>query len=386
MNKRKVCIVTGTRADYGLLKWVIEGVNNSTQLELQLIATGMHLSGEYGLTYKEIEADGFNIVRKINMLVSSDTAASISKSIALGMIGFSDALEQLKPDLVILLGDRFEILAAATTAMISAIPIAHIHGGEKTEGAFDEAIRHSITKMSQIHFVATEEYSKRVIQLGEDPQNVFNFGGLGVDCINNLKLLELDKLEESLSIRFKSKNLLITFHPVSLEEGSSKRYIEELLSALDELEETNLIFTMPNSDIENKVISQEINAFCKRKKDAYSFVSLGQKRYLSCVKYVDGVIGNSSSGILEVPTFKKGTINIGDRQLGRIRCASIIDCKNDRASILKAIKELYSDDFQSQLPNVKNPYGEGGASRKIVKTIEKLSLDSIIRKRFHDLN
>jgi len=383
---KKICVVTGTRAEYGLLRWVMEGVRQSPELELQLIATGMHLSPEFGMTVEAIEADGFKIDRKVEMLLSSDTAVGVTKSMGLGMIGFADALAELKPDLMLVLGDRYEILSAAASAMIARIPIAHLHGGETTEGAFDEAIRHSITKMSHLHFVAAEEYRQRVIQLGEQPEYVFNVGGLGIDNILRMKLLTRDELEETLNFKLEKRNLLITFHPITLEQNTSAQQMDELLAALVELKDAGLIFTMPNADTEGRVLSRKIEAFCAKHSQARVYTSLGQLRYLSCIQHVDGVVGNSSSGLAEVPSFMKGTINIGDRQRGRLKAASVIDCEPDRGSISKALELLYSPEFQSMLPTVKNPYGTGGASKKIVKILEGVSFNDLLKKTFFDLH
>lgn len=382
---KKICVVTGTRAEYGLLRWVMEGIRQSPELELQLIATGMHLSPEFGMTVEAIEADGFKIDRKVEMLLSSDSAVGITKSMGLGMIGFADALAELKPDLMIVLGDRYEIFAACSSAMIARIPIAHLHGGEATEGLIDEPIRHSITKMSHLHFVAAEEYRRRVIQLGEQPEHVFNVGGLGIDNILRLKLLARHKLEEALNFKLEKRNLLVTFHPVTLEQNTSAQQMSELLAALAELKDTGLIFTMPNADTEGRVLFLQIEAFCEQNSQARVYTSLGQLRYLSCMQHVDGVVGNSSSGLAEVPSFKKGTINIGDRQRGRLRAASVIDCEPDQDSIRKALKLLYSPDFQAQLLEVENPYGNGGASEAIVRRLESQSLDNLLKKRFYDL-
>tara|TARA_B100001540_G_C15805479_1_gene641891 strand:+ start:1102 stop:2262 length:1161 start_codon:yes stop_codon:yes gene_type:complete len=385
MKKQKICVITGTRAEYGLLRPVIDGIQKSKYFELQIIATGMHLSQEFGLTFKEIEKDGNSIDKKLDMLVSSDTAQAIIKSMGLGMIGFSDAYEYLEPDLILILGDRFEIYSAASAAMISRIPIAHLHGGESTEGLIDEPIRHCITKMSQIHFVAAEEYRKRVIQLGEDPKRVHLVGGLGVDSIKSVKLLSKKKLEQKLNFKFGLKNLLITFHPVTLEKETSKKQMKDLLIALDHLENTKLIFTMPNADTEGRILFKLIEQYVRNNDKAKAFVSLGYQKYLSCIKYVDGVIGNSSSGLLEVPSFKKGTIDIGDRQRGRLKAESVISCKPTSKSINNAIKKLYSMKFQKTLQSVKSPYGSGGASKKIVKILEKTSLDNILKKKFYNL-
>ena len=383
---RKICVVTGTRAEYGLLRWVMEGIRNSTKLDLQVIATGMHLSPEFGLTYREIEKDGFRIDRKVEMLLSSDTPVGIAKSMGLCSVGFADAFQELNPDLIVILGDRFELFSAVSVAMVSRIPVAHLHGGEATEGLIDESIRHSITKMSHLHFVAAEEYKKRVIQLGEQPDRVFNVGGLGIDNILKLRLLDRTKLENSIKFKLGLKNLLITFHPVTLENSTSAQQMGELLSALNKLDNTNLIFTMPNSDTDGRVLFQIIEEYVSSNIKSVVFTSLGQLRYLSCLKYVDGVIGNSSSGLLEVPTFKIGTINIGDRQRGRLKAISVIDCEPNEPSISSAIKKLYSADYQNRLTTVKNPYGCGGASESIVNILNDVSLDGLLKKRFYNLN
>ena len=387
MKHRKVCVVTGTRAEYGLLRWVMEEIRESASLELQVIATGMHLSPEFGLTYRDIEADGFRIDRKLEMLLSADTPSAISKSMGVAMIGFADAYDQLRPDLLLLLGDRYEILAAATAALITSVPIAHLHGGETTEGAFDEAIRHSITKMSHLHFVAAEEYRKRVIQLGEHPDRVFQVGGLGIDNIKRLPLLSREALEEALNFSLGERNLLITFHPVTLEQNSLVQQMNELLTALKLQERTKLIFTMPNADTEGRVLFGMIEEFVRQNTErAKAFTSLGQLRYLSCLQHVDAVIGNSSSGLSEAPSFRIGTVNIGDRQKGRLKADSVIDCNPEQKSILGALQHLYSPAFQQKLKIILNPYGEGGASKAIVKQLELSRFDGLLKKRFHDLS
>jgi GDP/UDP-N,N'-diacetylbacillosamine 2-epimerase (hydrolysing) len=383
---KKICVVTGTRAEYGLLRWLMEGIRQSAVLDLQLIATGMHLSPEFGLTVSAIEDDGFHVDRKVEMLLSSDTATGITKSMGLGMIGFADVLADLKPDMLLVLGDRYELLSAAAAAMVARIPIAHLHGGETTEGTFDEAIRHSITKMSHLHFVAAEEYKRRVIQLGEQPERVFNVGGLGIDNILRLKLLTRDELEVALDFKLASRNLLITFHPVTLEQNTSAQQMDELLAALAKLEDTGLIFTMPNADTEGRVLFRQIEDFCRMYPHTRAYKSLGQLRYLSCIQQVDGVVGNSSSGLLEVPSFKKGTVNIGDRQRGRLRASSVIDCEPERKAIAAALSHLLSDDFQHQLPATKSPYGNGGASEAVVRTLEQQAMDHVLKKRFYDIS
>lgn len=383
---KKVCVVTGARAEYGILRWVLEGIKESLVLELQIVATGMHLSPEFGLTVKEIEADGFLINRRVEMLLSSDTPVGITKSLGLGIIGFADALKDLDPDILLIAGDRFEIFAVASAAMIARVPIAHLHGGETTEGAFDEAIRHSITKMSHLHFVAAEAYRERVIQLGEQPENVFCVGAPGLDNISNLQLLNRKDLEEALDFRFGKRNLLVTFHPVTLEDSTSARQMDELLAALSILEDTHLIFTLPNADTEGRILIRKIQDYCAGHSHARAYTSLGQLRYLSCIQYVDGVVGNSSSALIEVPCFRKGTVNIGDRQNGRIKASSVIDCIPEQGAILQAIQQLYSKDFQALLANMVNPYGEGGASEAIVKALEVQPLEGLLKKKFYNIS
>jgi GDP/UDP-N,N'-diacetylbacillosamine 2-epimerase (hydrolysing) len=382
---RKICVVTGTRAEYGLLRWVMQGISDDASLTLQLIATGTHLSPEFGLTYRQIEEDGFNIDRKVEMLTSSDTPVGIAKSMGLGLIGFADALKELDPDLIVVLGDRFEIFSAVAAANVARIPVAHLHGGEATEGLIDEAFRHSITKMSHLHFVAAEEYQKRVIQLGEQPDNVFLVGGLGIDNILRLKFFERSELEVDLNLKFQRKNLLITYHPVTLDANSAESQMQELLSSLSELSDTQLIFTMPNADTDGRKIIKMVERFVSMNANAVAFTSLGQLRYLSCVAQVDGVVGNSSSGLIEVPSFKKGSVNIGDRQAGRLQAASVINCGPTRESISNAIKKLYKAEFSKGLSMVENPYGEGGASEKVVGIIKSIRLDNLIKKRFYDI-
>jgi GDP/UDP-N,N'-diacetylbacillosamine 2-epimerase (hydrolysing) len=382
---RKVCVVTGTRAEYGLLRWVMEGIRKTSGLELQVVATGMHLSPEFGLTYKEIEKDGFIIDRHVEMLLSSDTSVGLAKSMGLGLIGFGEVFDQLRPDVVLVLGDRFETFAAVAAALVAKLPVAHLHGGEATEGAFDESLRHAITKMAHLHFVAAEDYRRRVIQLGEHPDRVFLVGGLGIDNIKNLKLLDRAALETALKFKLGKRNLLVTFHPATMEDTASSLQMAELLAVLAQLNDTHLIFTMPNADTGGRALRAMIEQFVADHANARAFTSLGQMLYLSCVCQVDGVIGNSSSGLTEVPSFGKGTINIGDRQRGRIKADSVIDCNPDRQSVASALSRLYSSDFQAGLKTVRNPYGEGGASEKVVKVLEECSLDGILIKSFYDL-
>ena len=384
MSRRKVCVITGTRAEYGLLYWLLKEIQNDTELELQLIVTGMHLSPEFGLTYKEIEKE-FKINKKIEMLLSSDTPVGISKSMGLAQISFAEAYAELKPDILIVLGDRYEIFSCVSAAMIAQIPIAHLHGGETTEGAFDESIRHSITKMSHLHFTAADEYKNRVIQLGENPSRVFNVGGLGIENIKRLKLLTKEEFEKSIDFKLNKKNILVTFHPVTLESSTAQEQFQELLNAVDELKDTNIIFTKANSDTDGRVINQMIDEYVvKNAHKSIGFTSLGQLRYLSALQYVDAMVGNSSSGLTEAPSFRIATINIGDRQKGRIKADSIIDCEPRKASITKVFEDIYTKNFQNALKIVNNTYGDGCASKKVIEEIKKVDLDNILKKPFYD--
>ena len=382
---RKICVVTSTRAEYGLLYWLLKEIEADSELKLQLIVTGMHLSPEFGLTYKEIEKE-FKIDKKIEILSSSHTSLDICAEMARVYEKFAPALAELKPDILVLLGDRYEIFGVAGVASIMQIPIAHIHGGETTQGAFDEAFRHSITKMSHIHFAATNEYANRIIQLGEEPSRVFNVGGPGIENIKKLNLLNKDEFEKSIKFKLAKKNILITFHPVTLENSSAREQFNELLNSLDELEETNFIFTKANSDTDGDVINKMIDEYVSQNSQkAVAFASLGQLRYLSAIKFVDIVLGNSSSGLSEVPSFKKATINIGDRQKGRARASSVIDVRPDRKEILTAIQRAYSKEFEQILKDTINPYDGGNPSKKMVKILKETKLDGILKKKFYDI-
>lgn len=388
MKKNRICVVTGSRSEYGLLKPLMKLFFDDESFDLQIIATGAHLSPEFGETYKQIIQDGFSITCKVESLLSTDSVVGVAKSTGLGIIGFADAFANLQPDFVIILGDRYEIFAAAFAAFISNIKVIHIHGGEKTIGANDDSMRHAITKMAHIHFVATDEYRNRVIQLGERPENVYCSGGLGVDIIDQIVLIPKHEIEKKLLINFCRKNLLITFHPASLNMQSSILQLENLLNVLMDLKDTALIFTFPNSDSESRKIIKTLEAFVRRKKNAYLFESLGQEMYFSVVNCVDAVIGNSSSGLLEVPSLRKGTINIGDRQHGRVCADSVINSDSDIASIKSALKKLYSKKFQDNLSNVKNPYGNGGSSKYIFNIIKNsICVDKFsLKKNFYDIN
>jgi GDP/UDP-N,N'-diacetylbacillosamine 2-epimerase (hydrolysing) len=385
-NKRKIAVITGTRAEYGLLYWVLKRLKEEEGITLQLLVTGMHLSPEFGLTYKQIEADGFNIDRKLDILLSGDTPAAITKSMGLATIAFGQAYAELQPDLILVLGDRFEIFSAVSAALIARIPVAHCHGGELTAGAVDDALRHAITKMSHLHFTATEEYKRRVVQLGENSELVFNVGGVGIEAINRNQPMERAALEQSLDFKLHDRNLLITFHPVTLEKESAEKQFSELLAALDEMKDFGLIFTLPNADTDGRVIITLINSFVKRNAErAKAFASLGHVRYLSALRYVDAVVGNSSSGLIEAPSFKLATVNIGDRQKGRIKAASVIDCLPEKQSIVDAIKKACSEQFREKLQSVENPYGSGNASEKIVSVLKSVKLDKLVHKEFSDI-
>lgn len=381
MARRKVCVVTGSRAEYGLLYFVMKGIAEDDALELQVVATGMHLSPEFGLTYRVIEEDGFKIDAKVEMLLSSDSPVGIAKSIGLGVIGFAEVLDRLRPDLLLVLGDRFEILAAVQAALVMRMPVAHIAGGDTTEGAFDEAIRHSITKMSHLHFVTNEQAAARVRQLGEDPGHIFNVGSPGLDQIKRLTLLERDELARSLEFRFRPRNILVTFHPVTLETQSAESQFRELLTALESLgEEVGIIITKPNADTDGRVLIRMIDEFAASHPNAKGYTSLGQLRYLSVIAQVDAVVGNSSSGLYEVPSFRKPTVNIGDRQKGRLQAASVIDCAPKAADIASAISAA----FQLDCSRAVNPYGDGESSPRIVEKLRECrDLGSLLKKHFH---
>lgn len=382
----RVCFITGTRAEYGLLKPLILEMLRDNFFEVRIIVTGMHLSPEFGLTYKDIEEDGFVIDEKIEILLSSDTTVGISKAMGLGMISFSEAFERLKPDLVIGLGDRFELFSSVVAAMISRIPVAHLHGGEGTEGAFDEPMRHSITKMSHIHFTSTEFYRKRVIQLGENPLTVFNVGAIGLDNLKKLKLLTKKQLEKELHFNFGKKNIIFAFHPVTLEKDTSLKHVTEIFKALDRFKDIKIIFTKANADPGGRIINEFIENFVINNPDrSVVFTSLGQLRYLSTLQFVDAIVSNSSSGIIEMPSFKKATINIGDRQRGRIKASSVIDCEAKKENIIDAINKVYDDEFQKTLKKVINPYWQGGATEIIIDKLKTIDLSNILKKKFYGI-
>lgn len=384
---RKICVFTGTRADYGIMSRLVHLIDKDPDLQLQIIATNMHLSPEFGMTYKEIENDGFKIDKKVEMMLSSDTATGTVKSMGLALIGFADALEDLKPDLAVILGDRYEMLAAAEACLINKVPIAHIAGGAISEGAYDDAIRHSITKMSHLHFTETDEYRKRVIQLGEHPDRVWSTGALGVNNIRNEQIMPLSELESSLDFHLGEKFLLITFHPVTMENATAAEQCENLLTALSEVNrEYQLLFTLPNSDTDGRVIIQKIKDYVSKNSDrAFAITSLGKRRYYSALKYTTAVIGNSSSGLVEAPSFHIPTLNIGNRQQGRTRGESVIDVVATYEGIREGLNKALSTDFINRAKNAHNPYEKENTLLEIFNTIKTYPLDGLIKKHFYDL-
>ena len=382
---RRVCVVTGTRAEYGLLSRLMWLIRADHALTLQIIATNMHLSPEFGLTYKEIEADGFTIDKKVPMPKLADTSNGIVKSMAIELSGIADAYEELRPDLIVVLGDRYEMLIVATAALVYKIPIAHIHG-EITEGVFDDAIRHAITKMSHLHFTSTEEYSRRVIQLGEQPDRVFYVGSLGVENIKKITLMSKDEIEKSLGFELNKKTVIATYHPVTVTKGNNRIEMDEFLTALDEEKNIRILFTMPNSDTGGAYISKKINEFVARNKErAIAFTSLGVKRYLSAMSHVAAVIGNSSSGIIEAPSLGIPTLNIGDRQKGRVICDSIISCHSNKDSIRNGLKKVLSEEMAEIAKEVRNPYEKENTAQSIFNVIKSYSLNNLTQKSFYNL-
>lgn len=384
--KKKIVILTTTRAEYYIQKNLFKKINSDKNFDLNIIVSGTHLSPEFGYTFKEIENDGFKIKKKIEIILSSDSPVSICKSMGLAQISYAEALQEINPDILIILGDRYEILPAAISALILKIPIVHLYGGESTEGLIDEAIRNSVTKISNFHFTSTEEYRKKIIQMGENPDRVFNAGSLGVENIINKNFKSKLYLNKKYNFNFNKKNLLITYHPVTLENNSSESQFNEILLALNEIEDTNFIFTKPNSDTYGRIISKMIDEFVnKNKKNSISFISLGED-YLDFLYHVDAVIGNSSSGIIEAPSLNTPTINIGDRQKGRIIAKTVINCSPKKIEILNAIKKVYDPKFKKQISKALNPYYKKGSSDFIVNTIKKLNLKNILKKSFHKIN
>ncbi len=388
MAARTICIVTGTRAEYGLLYWLMREVKEDSDLNLQVVATGMHLSPEFGLTYQEIEEDGFEIDEKVEMLTSSDTPVGVAKSMGLGTIGFADALDRLDPDVIVLLGDRYEILSVAQAALVARIPIAHLHGGEATKGLIDDPIRHALTKLSHYHFVSADPFRTRVIQMGEHPNRVFSVGAPGLDNLRRMDLLDRDELEQSIDFEFGEKSCIVTYHPVTLSESSPAEPFEELLAALDEFADLRIIFTKSNSDTEGRVINRMIDDYVQNHPErSCAFTSLGQRRYLSALHNVDAVVGNSSSGIIEAPAVPVPTVNLGDRQGGRLRAESVIDCEENRERIRDALRQALSPAFREKIQGVTSPYGDGRTSPRIKEKLKDVPLgEDVLKKGFYDLN
>ena len=381
----KICTVTGSRAEFYILKNLIRKFEKKKHFNHHLIVTGSHNSKTFGNTIKQIRKEKIKIGSKINIKLKNDSETDISKSFAIGVKLFSEALLKIKPDILLILGDRYEIYSAAIAACFNRIPIGHIQGGERTEGAIDEAIRHSITKLSHIHFVSTNDYFKRVKQLGENKKNIFNVGSMGVESLKLINFFNRNELEKKLKLKFSKKNLLITFHPESLKsKNENKKKIKELLKSLKNLPDTTLIFTMPGADTNFKMVVQEIKQFISKNKNSYFFKSLGDKLYFSLCNEVDLMLGNSSSGIIEMPSFKKGTINIGDRQKGRIKAKSVLNVDFDEIKIREKIRYSYSKKFSVILKTTKNPYDQGKSSEKIIKILKKIDLHNILNKKFCD--
>lgn len=386
---RKICVITGTRAEYGLLSRLMKMIQDDNSTHLQIIATNMHLSPKFGNTYQEIEKDGFTIDYKIPIIDDNDKddAVTTVKSMSKALAGFADAYNKLKPDLVVVLGDRYEILAAAEAAMIMRIPIAHIHGGEITEGAYDDAIRHSITKMSHLHFASTEAYRKRIIQLGEQPDHVFYTGALGVENIKRLHLMNKAEIEKEIGFEIDCNTILVTYHPVTLGNRTAKDDIDDFISALEERKDLRIIFTMPNSDTGSQFIVEAVNGFVERNHGrAKAFKSLGVVRYLSVMKQVVAVVGNSSSGIVEVPSFGIPTLNIGDRQKGRIQAESTYNCMPAKESVLNGLNKVLSKEFRELASKVHNPYEKANTAEEIFKVISTYPLEQLNQKHFYDIN
>ena len=385
---KRIGIMTGTRAEYGLLKSLMQEINKDNDLELYLIVSGMHLSPEFGMTYKEIEEDGFEINAKVEMLLSSDSPAGISKSIGLGVIGFADEFQRADLDMLILLGDRYEALSAAISAMVMRIPIAHLHGGELTEGAIDEGIRHSITKMSYLHFTSTEQYRNRVIQLGENPERVFYVGALGVENIKKINLMTKEELERSIHFEIDENTVIVTYHPVTLENNTVEEQFLNLSEVLDRNPKIRMIFTKANADTNGRIVNELIDKYVAQNSErACAFMSLGQKRYLSALKYCRIVIGNSSSGIIEAPSFGKPIINIGDRQKGRICADSVINCGYTQQEIQQAMETALTEEFENKARNCRNPYEKENTAANIISVIKDYLLNDKIKlkKGFYDI-
>jgi UDP-hydrolysing UDP-N-acetyl-D-glucosamine 2-epimerase len=384
---RKIAVFTGTRAEYGLLYWVMKGLQLEKNIDFQLFVGGMHLSREFGFTVEQIEADGFNITERLDFLLSSDSSEAIAKSMALALMSASEAFTRHRPDLLVILGDRFEVMAIAQAAMILRVPIAHMHGGESTEGLIDEAVRHSISKMAHLHFTSTESYRKRVIQLGEHPNRVFNFGAPGIDSIKQLKLLAREELSADLGFKLDKPYFVVTFHPVTLMAGGDSGALINLISALDDYPTYKVLVSYPNADADNGELIRILDDFYQNNRDrVLLFRSLGQLRYLSSLKHCEAVVGNSSSGLIEAPSFGIPTLNIGDRQKGRLAGATVVTCDSTQISITEGLSTILSSEFTELCTRQENPYGKGNASGKIVSKLVSHPLDGLVKKQFYDLS
>lgn len=382
---RKICVITTSRAEYGLLYWLMKGIQADPGLRLQLVVTGTHLSPEFGSTIDMIRDDGFRIDRTFELQLLGDKSLDITHSLALALEGFAASFHTLEPDIIVILGDRFEILGAAGAALIANIPIAHIHGGELSLGAIDDPIRHAVTKLSHLHFTATTVYRNRVIRMGEEPDRVFMVGAMGMDNITRMHFLGREEFEKAIDFKLGARNLLVTFHPETINPDLAAAQVSELLKALAKLTDTHIIFTQPNADTGHRAIVEKLQDFVlKAGERAILIKSMGQLNYLSAIKHMDAVVGNSSSGIIEAPGFRIGTLNVGRRQEGRIRAASVIDCECTEEAILAGLDKIYSDDFQAMLKKVKNPYGTGGAAEKVLEVLRTIDITKLIPKRFYD--
>lgn len=389
MKRRKICVVTTSRAEFGLLRGLIGAIRSDPSLRLQVIASGMHLAPQFGRTLREIEAEGIKLDRKIDMQLTGESSLANLKSIGLGLSGFADAFAKLKPDIVVLLGDRFELLAAAISALMLRIPIAHIHGGERSEGAIDESVRHTITKMASLHFAATESYRLRIIQMGESPKRVFNFGAPGLDLLYGSALLTRPQLEEEIGFLLHDPVALVTYHPVTLDRGGVDTQIRCLVGAI-KTSGIKAIFTMANADAQGARINARLSALCAKVPERFKWIPhLGHRRYLSCLQHCAVMIGNSSSGLTEAPSFRLPVVNIGDRQRGRVRAANVIDVVCSQADILQGIKKACSPRFRTSLRDMQNPYDryhDGRTSERIKNELKRVTLsDDLLKKSFHDL-
>jgi len=385
-SKKKIIIVTGSRADYGILKNLIIYLNKSKKFHLSLVVTGQHLSKNYGKTSKIITNDFAKICHLININIKKTNSLAILNSIGIGLNKIGKFIQLQKPELIILLGDRYEILSAAIGSIYNNVKIAHIHGGEVTTGSIDDIIRHAITKFSDFHFVSTDTYKKRVIQMGENPKNVFNVGALGAENAKNTMLLNKKDLEKNLSIKFNRYNFLITINSFIEEKFTVESLLKNFFFTLKKFKNTSFIFTMPNSDLKSDIIKSEILKFCKKNKNCYFFKSMGSKNYLSCLKVCDLVLGNSSSGILEAPTLNTATVNIGDRQNGRVQANSIINSENSSKDIYNSIRKSLSSKFKNKIKKTKNPYFKKNTVKNIAQIIERNILTKKNKlKEFYDI-